>query len=74
MLQIFNFLRFCELAVLKCQSLSKICLATKKDDKGKHHVQKQNLEILQKSLTVNNNINLDIQYSNTLHDRQIMQV
>ncbi|XP_011501984.1 PREDICTED: MIT domain-containing protein 1-like [Ceratosolen solmsi marchali] len=64
-----NFLRFCELAVQKCQSLSKISLTTT-SEKNKKSEQLEWLEQLKTSLA-DHLVTLDVQFSETLHDRQI---
>ncbi|KAL7303281.1 MIT domain-containing protein 1-like [Trichogramma pretiosum] len=64
-----NFLRFCELAVQKCRSLSKITLITTSDpDKFN---QMARLDELKKSLA-SHLVTLEVSYSDTLHDRQII--
>lgn len=64
-----NFVRFCELAVQRCQALSKIILTTTSDPNDKTG-QKSRLDELKKSLS-NRLVTLDIKFSDTLHDRQI---
>lgn len=69
-LQCQNFLRFCELAVQKCQSLSKILLLTTPDPNDKA-AQMTRFEELKKSLA-GRLVTFDVKFSDTLHDRQIV--
>lgn len=68
--QINNFLRFCELLVKKKSSLKKIILTTGVDKQDANGAQQQKLEQIRRSL-LQFNIQLDVQYSSTLHDREI---
>ncbi|XP_069679206.1 MIT domain-containing protein 1-like [Periplaneta americana] len=63
-----NFLRFCELAVKSCCNLKTIQLTTSTD--GSVRDQTQWLEMLRQNLQ-RYRINLIIEFSSTLHDRQI---
>ncbi|KAJ8676330.1 hypothetical protein QAD02_012117 [Eretmocerus hayati] len=65
-----NLLRFCELAVQKCQSLSKISLTTTSDPHDKSG-QVSRLEELKTNLA-KHLVTLEIQFSDTLHDRQVI--
>ncbi|KAK2144713.1 hypothetical protein LSH36_736g00069 [Paralvinella palmiformis] len=65
--QIYNFLRFCELFVSsECAKVKKIHLVTGMDE----NQQKTRLSELAESLTVHG-IELVVDYSDTLHDREI---
>ncbi|XP_008206213.1 MIT domain-containing protein 1-like [Nasonia vitripennis] len=68
--QFQNFLRFCELVVQKCQSLSKIFLLTTPDPSDKA-AQVSRFGELKKSLA-SRLVTLDVKFSDTLHDRQIV--
>lgn len=65
-----NFLRFCELLVKKCEKLKKICLLTGSDSRNVNE-QKSWLDTIKTSLS-KHNISLEVEFSQTLHDRQIM--
>ncbi|XP_051172438.1 MIT domain-containing protein 1-like [Leptopilina boulardi] len=65
-----NLVRFCELAVQKCHSLTKINLITTRDSTEDVKNQFARLDELGKSL-LKRSINLLIDYSETLHDRRI---
>lgn len=65
-----NLVRLCELAVQKCQFLSKISLVTTKDPEDFKN-QSARLEELSQSLQ-SHQISFEITYSETLHDRQIV--
>eukprot|EP00096_Caligus_rogercresseyi_P000991 TRINITY_DN1158_c0_g1_i1.p1 TRINITY_DN1158_c0_g1~~TRINITY_DN1158_c0_g1_i1.p1 ORF type:complete len:245 (+),score=0.30 TRINITY_DN1158_c0_g1_i1:167-901(+) len=67
--QVLLFLRFCETAVRLCPNLVSIVLLTG-HDKHKANEQKQNLEQIRESLK-ESNVNLVLQFSETLHDREI---
>ncbi|XP_043267706.1 MIT domain-containing protein 1-like [Venturia canescens] len=64
-----NLVRLCELAVQKCHSLSRVTLITTLDPDDRKN-QTKRLEELRQSLA-NRLVNLEISYSETLHDRQI---
>ncbi|CAK9804830.1 MIT domain-containing protein 1 [Anthophora plagiata] len=64
-----NLVRFCELAVRKCHSLSKISLITTPDPEDKKS-QIARLEELKQSLS-SHLISFEYTFSDTLHDRQI---
>ncbi|KAK0162899.1 hypothetical protein PV327_006631 [Microctonus hyperodae] len=67
--QCLNLVRFCELAVQKCQKLSKVSLVTTRDpDDGKNQIIR--LEELKQSLN-SRSIIFEVKFSETLHDRQI---
>lgn len=68
--QIYNFLRFCELLVKKKSSLKRIILVTGIDEQDPNGHQKQKLDQIRKSL-LPFNIQLEVQFSSTLHDREI---
>lgn len=68
--QIYNFLRFCELLV-SCGTVRDIRLLTTKDeDPESQDNQAKRLQALKNSLK-KHNITLDVEYSTTLHDREI---
>ncbi|XP_014295034.1 MIT domain-containing protein 1-like [Microplitis demolitor] len=67
--QCLNLVRLCELAVRKCPSLSKIILTTTQDPEDPKN-QISRLQELKVSLQ-QSNIKMDINFSETLHDRQI---
>jgi len=64
--QVYNFLRLCELLVSSCSNLKHIHLLTGKDPGN----QQEGLQELVQSLK-KNNVTLCIEYSSTLHDREI---
>ncbi|RZF40402.1 hypothetical protein LSTR_LSTR010989 [Laodelphax striatellus] len=64
-----NFLQACELFVKKCENLKQINLLTGEDSSEN---QKQWLEQLRASLLSKHDICLNVKYSSTLHDRQIL--
>lgn len=66
--QLINLVKFCEVAVAKCRNLKFINVTTVEDNKTD---QKTAFAALTKDLATRN-ITLDIEYSNQLHDRQIM--
>ena len=66
--QIVNFLRFCELCVIKCSNLQNIKLVTSKDNN--EHEQETKLLEIQQSLQ-NLKISLSWEFSSTLHDREL---
>ncbi|XP_076467702.1 MIT domain-containing protein 1-like [Babylonia areolata] len=69
--QIYNFLRFCELLVRKKSSLKKIVLITSlEENQNNKETQIQRLDQIRKSLQTYN-VQLIVQYSSTLHDREI---
>ncbi|KAK8730873.1 hypothetical protein OTU49_007670 [Cherax quadricarinatus] len=67
--QIYNFLQFCELLVHKAECLKLIVLQTTRDP-GDHRTQHSRLEEIQHSLK-KHNVTLTIEYSDTIHDREI---
>jgi len=69
--QLLNFLRFCELVVRFATKLKSIQLTTgRQDEDRKKDEQETALESIKKSLA-ERSITLTVQYSNTLHDREI---
>ncbi|KAK7486974.1 hypothetical protein BaRGS_00021790, partial [Batillaria attramentaria] len=70
--QIYNFLRFCEVLVKKKSPLKKILLVTGVDEQDTNNQtqQQQKLDQIRKSL-LHFNVVLEVQFSNTLHDREI---
>ncbi|XP_017783624.1 PREDICTED: MIT domain-containing protein 1-like isoform X1 [Nicrophorus vespilloides] len=64
--QVQNLVRFCELLVSKCKNLKEIKLLTKKDDTE----QTKGFELLKTDLA-NHNVVFIVDYSDSLHDRQI---
>lgn len=66
-----NFLRFCELLVKKCINLKKIHLLTGNDARNVNE-QKSWLDSIKSNILKGHNINLEVEFSQTLHDRQIM--
>ncbi|XP_014211190.2 probable protein phosphatase 2C T23F11.1 [Copidosoma floridanum] len=64
-----NFLRFCELAVLKCEKLSRILLKTTPSPNDRDE-QIRRLEEIKRSLATRQ-ITLDVRFSESLHDRRI---
>ncbi|KAI5702470.1 MIT domain-containing protein 1 [Diaphorina citri] len=75
--QCYNFLQFCELAIKNCKNVKRINLLTTYADRPQHSnktarvKQEENLKQLQESLR-KMKITLNINYSNTLHDREIV--
>ena len=65
-----NFLRFSELLVKKCEKLKKIYLLTGSDPRNLND-QKSWLNTIKTSLS-KHDIDLEVEFSQTLHDRQIM--
>lgn len=63
----------CELIVSKCRIIKYIKVVTIKDPKPSSDQEKA-LNILSNSLSSEQNIVLDIDYSDTIHDREIMFV
>ncbi|KAL5012732.1 hypothetical protein ScPMuIL_011283 [Solemya velum] len=69
--QIYNFLRFCELVVKSNTKVEWIKLTTGRDDTvNGHNSQTARLSELATSLR-RHNIELSVEFSNTLHDREI---
>ncbi|KAJ8676533.1 hypothetical protein QAD02_012320 [Eretmocerus hayati] len=68
--QIQNFLRFCELALKKCPTLSEIKVKTRRDPIDESD-QIKRLEELRSTLA-DNRVCLEIEFSETVHDRQIL--
>lgn len=67
-----NFLRFCELAVKLCQNLEKIILITSKDASQSKIQQEQETHLTKINTSLcYHKITLVLDYSSTLHDRQI---
>ncbi|XP_045592915.1 MIT domain-containing protein 1 [Procambarus clarkii] len=67
--QIYNFLQFCELLVHKAECLKSITLQTTRDP-ADHKTQHSRLEEIRQSLW-KHNITLTVEYSDTIHDREI---
>ncbi|PIK61071.1 putative MIT domain-containing protein 1-like [Apostichopus japonicus] len=67
--QIYNFLRFCELLVASSCKVTKISLLTGRDEQN-YTQQDGRLREMAKSL-VDYGINLVVEYSDSLHDREI---
>lgn len=76
--QCYNFLQFCELAVKNCANLKNINLVTTYADKPQNgskadrERQQSSLQQIQNSLFKQHKIALTINYSNSLHDREIV--
>lgn len=71
--QITNLVRFCELLVMKCRNLKWISVTTSlKDEDNSKTDHKAAIDDLAKSLKSLKQITLEVQYSENLHDRQIM--
>uniref|UniRef100_A0A8D8VAZ1 MIT domain-containing protein 1 n=1 Tax=Cacopsylla melanoneura TaxID=428564 RepID=A0A8D8VAZ1_9HEMI len=75
--QCFNFLHFCTLAVRNCKKLEQINLLTTRANKpqyaGQADLEKQEAALKQISDSLRQNkVSLNITYSNTLHDREIV--
>ncbi|MDC1370271.1 BREX system Lon protease-like protein BrxL [Flavobacteriales bacterium] len=68
--QISNFVKFCELAV-KIGDVQQIKLITSSDDAYQEEQNKQSFEQLANSL-YENDVELEVEFSNTIHDRQIL--
>ncbi|XP_042233438.1 MIT domain-containing protein 1-like isoform X2 [Homarus americanus] len=67
--QIYNFLHFCELLVLKAECLRSITLRTTRDPSG-HGIQHERLSEIQQSLE-KHSIKFTFIFSDTIHDREI---
>lgn len=72
--QLANLVRFCELLVLKCSNLKLISVTTVKHEvQNNDDAQTQAFDELAFSLeSTSRRIRLDVRYSESLHDRQIM--
>lgn len=68
--QVCNFVIFCELAVSKCRNLKCIKLTTNKDT-NPNSEQNKGLQLLIENLA-KYNVNLYVDYTNNLHDRQVL--
>lgn len=68
--QIYNFLRFCELLVKKCPHLKRIQLITGQEQDNDQYKQHEKLQELAQSLA-DEGVKLIVQYSKTIHDREI---
>ena len=68
--QVMNFLRLCELLVKKCSNLKSVELLTSPDPSN-HREQVEKLQDLKADLLSSRKINLTINFSDTLHDREI---
>jgi len=71
--QIVNYLRFCELLVVKCQRLRRIHLKTGKcDTSQEHHQQRLKLAEIADSLkTSDAGIEMTFEFDEVIHDREI---
>ncbi|KAL6101039.1 mitd1 [Pungitius sinensis] len=67
--QLYNFLRFCEMLLTPSCKVKKIHLLTSQDEANSSQ-QSSALAELKESLTAQG-VNLDLQYSSTIHDREI---
>lgn len=67
--QVQNLVRFCELVVKKCKNIKSIDLLTTKD--ANNTEQEKWLNLLKQNLS-SHRVELHINFSNTLHDRQVM--
>lgn len=70
--QLINFIRFCELVVSKCRNLKFISVTTVKDPKGARSADQISAFNALTTDLKNRNITLSVDYSEQLHDRQIM--
>lgn len=70
--QLINFVRFCELVVAKCRNLKFISVTTVKDPNGARVADQISAFNALTTDLKNRNITLSIDYSEQLHDRQIM--
>ena len=70
--QCYNFLRLCELCVIKCQNLRHMTLLTGADPSDAES-QRKRLEQIGASLA-ERGVKLVITFSETLHDREIRSV
>ncbi|XP_012692664.1 MIT domain-containing protein 1 [Clupea harengus] len=68
--QLYNFLRFCEMLLKTQGKVKKIHLLTSQDDGDSSAQQVNALSELKESLQ-RRRVDLDIQYSSTIHDREI---
>ncbi|XP_033646313.1 MIT domain-containing protein 1-like isoform X1 [Asterias rubens] len=68
--QIYNFLRLCELLVGGKTKVKRISLTTGRDEQGNAQTQQGRLDELKRSLS-DYGVTLDVNYSSTLHDREI---
>ena len=70
----YNLLRLCELLVGRCRNLKTIQLLTGRETSGdNNHRQDEMLGELKKSLA-KNNVSLIIEFSTSLHDREIRSI
>lgn len=70
--QVMNFLRLCEILVRKCSNLQNIKLLTSPDPSPSNHQEQMiKLQDLKTDLSSTRKINLEISFSETLHDREI---
>lgn len=68
--QLVNLVKFCELAVEQCLSLRNIHVTTKKDS-GEQSIA---FESLKQSLLERSNISIQFDFSDNIHDRQVLYV
>ncbi|XP_029315082.1 MIT domain-containing protein 1 isoform X2 [Cottoperca gobio] len=68
--QLYNFLRFCEMLLKASCKVKKIHLLTSQDEQADSSQQSSALAELKQSLSAQG-LTLDLQYSSTIHDREI---
>jgi len=70
--QVVNFLRLCELLVVKCRRLKRIALKTGRSDSVQERQQQsQKLTEIGDSLTGAGGVQLTVEYDDVIHDREI---
>lgn len=69
--QIMNLLRFCELVVLQCRNVKVIEVTTTREPRSEAE-QATAYEKMAESLMMRKRVKLRVNYSETMHDRQIM--
>lgn len=70
--QVQNLVRFSELAVERCKNLKSIHLLTTKDNRESESKEQVKWLLMVKESLSRHNVNLTINFSDTLHDRQVM--
>lgn len=70
--QIMNLLRFCELVVQQCRNVKCIEVTTTRDTRTEATAQAEAFEKMAESLLQRKRVKLRVNYSETMHDRQIM--
>lgn len=70
--QLINFVRFCELVVAKCRNLKFITVTTVKDPHSARAADQVNAFNAMTADLKNRSIAFSVDYSEQLHDRQIM--